>query len=68
MVNTRLVSIRFVLESRMIRAKMTVSECMRAVLAAHLGLRAREREKNRGALHSALHPSLDRAAKCSNLA
>jgi hypothetical protein len=33
-----------------------------------LSLRAREREKDRGALHGALHPSFDRAAKRSNLA
>ena len=52
----------------MIRAKTTVSECMRAVLVAHLSLRAREREKNGGALHGALHPSFDRADMCSNLA
>jgi hypothetical protein len=58
----------FVLESRMIRAKMTVSERMRAVLVAHLSLRTREHQKNRGALHGALHPSFDHAAKCSNLA
>jgi len=38
------------------------------LLVAHLSLRAREREKNGGALHSALHPSFDRAAMCSNLA
>jgi hypothetical protein len=66
MVKTRLVRVHdFALESRMIRAKMTVSEYVRAVLVAHLGL---QKQENQGVVHSVTHPSFDRAVKRFNLA
>lgn len=48
------------LEGRAIQAKVMVSGYVRAGLVAHLSLQKRE---DQSALHSALHPSFDRAAK-----
>ena len=67
MVKTRLVSVRFCIRKSDVSAKMTVSEYMRAVLVAHLSLRAREREKT-GVHCTVAAPRFDRAAKCPNLA
>jgi hypothetical protein len=66
MAKTRLVKVYdSALESRAIRAKMTVSEYVRAVLVAHLSLHKRE---NQGVVHSVTHPSFDRAVRRFNLA